>query len=446
MELQDKLYRKNSNLFKDNQLMIQLFFLIVSTIGMIIPYNNILKLIYEMAIIASLIIFTLKKPNLVLPIIFLTTISPIRSYGGLFSKEITFITFDNEMILIIALLVIILLKLFINKYIQIKKLIPLYILIFIFVLSYFYTDDYTRSTYYKTSFWVIVLSYSIVPLFIKSKSDLNVLIKSFALAFIQNAFLIIVKFLINGFNIDFESIINRNYFSLYIVIIMVASLIYVANNLKNSKLFNTLIFISFVPNVLMLFLLASRSAFIIILISLFVFLVLNIKNKKILIPIVLAVLVLVFLCETFNVTEVLFDRFQQDDVVSGNGRINILIAMLDKFIDRSVLEMSFGTGYYSIFVNTYGFLYGTHNSFLSYLMHYGIIGLLCFLVIFSRNIIMVIRNSSLKNYLIFLVAMVFYCCVAEPHIKGEFILIFMGIYSVIVNQNNRIDNWDGNLK
>ena len=99
MELQAKMYNnaysEPKKKFKNEQLIIQLLFLVISTIGMLIPYNNMLKLLYEGLVILCLIIFVLKKPSLVLPVVFLTTISPIRSYSGLFSKEIYFITFDN---------------------------------------------------------------------------------------------------------------------------------------------------------------------------------------------------------------------------------------------------------------------------------------------------------------------------------------------------------------
>lgn len=442
----NKAYGEQKKNFKDEQLIIQLLFLVVSTIGMLIPYNNMLKLLYEGLVIICLIIFVLKKPSLVLPILFLTTISPIRSYSGLFSKEIFFITFDNEMIIAFTLLGVIALKLLIDKFINIKRFIPLYIILFIFALSYFYTDDFTRTTYYTSSFWIIVLTYAMVPLFVKTKNDLNVLLQGFALAFIQNAFLIIIKILDSGLDIDFEALMNRNYYSLYIVIIMVSSLIYVADNFKNNKIFNVLIFISFIPNVIMLFLLSSRSAFIIFIVSVFLYLLLNIKNKKIILPISLALLLLLFFINNFDVTEVLFDRFQQDDVSSGHGRVDILVAMLDAFGNRTILEKVFGTGFFATFVDAYGLALGTHNSFLSYLMHFGLIGFICFVILFLRNIRKTLINKDLKNYFIFLIAMFIYCFVAEPHIKTEFILIFIGIYSVMVNKNNKINSMDGVIK
>jgi len=428
---------KNSDNKKRDSIIL-LLFTIISSLGMLIPYNSILKLLYQMIVFCCLIFFVFKKPNIVLPVIFLTTIAPVRSYAGVFSKELFFIVFDNEDFIAIMLLVIVLLKLIIDKSIRTKYLSLLYIFVILLCLSYFYTDNYTRSIYYTSSFWSIVLTYSIVPLFIKNENDFNMLLKGFLFAFIQNAVLVLIKFTSTGMAIDFDALLNRNYYSLYIVIITIASLVYLLKNPQESLFLKLITVISLIPNCLFLLLLSSRSSFIILIVSLFLLFILMKKSIKVILPMTVVFIFLLYFINNFNVTEVLFNRFEQEDVSSANGRADILVAMLDNFSVRPLLQKLFGTGYFSIFVDTYGGLFGTHNSFLSCLMHYGILGLMCFASIFLIILIKIFRNKKFKFYIVVVLTMFIYCFIAEPHIKTEFIFLFVGLLSMRNNFNYNV--------
>ena len=150
---------------------------IISTIGVFIPYNRIIKLGYAIIMLVLLFFIVLKRTELFLPSLFILSASPVSNYKGLVSSQITFITMDNKDILVIGLLFILFVKLLIDKKIKIKGMLPIYLLLFIMSLSYFYTDTYTRNQYYTFAFWYIVLLYLAVIIFINNDKDFMMILK-----------------------------------------------------------------------------------------------------------------------------------------------------------------------------------------------------------------------------------------------------------------------------
>ncbi len=404
-----------------------LFFTFLSTITMLTSYNNLLKICYQVFILFSLFLFTLKKPNLVLPIFFITSVACNRSYSGFISKEIYFITFDNHLFVIFCLLGLCFLKLLIDKTIRIKKMWPLYFFILIMGLSYFYTDDMTRNLYYTHTFWPILIAYMITPLFVKSKRDFNSILAALSISGIQSSIVFIAKIFSSGLVYNSSQLLDRNYFSMYLIFIIIASLICLKYCFKNG-IFKIIIILSIILNSIAVLTISSRSAFIILIIAVLVYFISVIKNIKTFIGISFIVTLIILIILNTSFAEQLFERFQEDDIYSANGRLDIAIAMLELFFNRSIMNMIIGTGYNSVFLDVYGDMYTTHNSFISYLMHYGIIGFICWIIMWISLTKKIIKHKEMKKYLTLLIPLFVYCFVLEPHIKQEYILLFVGLF------------------
>lgn len=412
-----------------------ILFTILSTLGIFISYNRWIKLIYELFVLFALLFFVLKKPEIVIPIFFLTSVAPFRIYTGIFSINVTFIVLDNYTIIVLGLLFIFLIKLLLDKQIRIKGMIPFIIIVFLMILSYFYTDAYTRSTYYTSGFWCIVLYYLIVPIFIKDKNHFNIMLKGYIYAIFQAAILIIYKILFIGTQNPNIELYDRNYSCAYLVLLIATVMIYLLTNKNVNKMFSVLAIASIFPCVIEIFQLASRTAFICLILLCVLYIFMNIRKlKNILLLVIIFAFFMLFIYDP-DFTKTLFERFEGDNVSSANGRVDIAIAMLKHFENRPFFEKLFGTGYNSVFLFVYGSYYTPHNSFIGFLMHYGLFGIIAFVYILINAALKLLKSKNYKPYLIFVVIFSIYCITLEPHIKAEFIFIYIGLFSILTSRN-----------
>lgn len=412
----------------DKDMLIMLFFAILSLFGMLIPYNSLLKIVYQFFLIVVLFYFSIKKYSLVLPLFLLMSTSPIRLYASIYSKSITFICFDNLLLIEVTFLALILVRFIIERKINIVKMIPILIIAFIMVLSYFYTDDTTRNLYYNESFFVMLISFCIVPIFIKNKNDFNVLLKSCIVCLIQAA--IFIVFSLDSINTvtDPSLVMDRNYASFYYVLIIISSLIYIIDNKSNKFMFSLVLLCSLIVLIL-LFSLVSRSAFILLCLGILVIIIIKMRKIKHLVLIMFLIAAISVLIYYSGIAEKLIDRFTEEEVESGNGRVDIAIKMLEMFSNRSLIQKIFGTGHNSAFVWWNGVLYTPHNSFIGFLMHYGLLGLAMFLYLFIASALKLIKTKQNRIYLALFIILFSYCFVLEPHSKTEFIFMLIGLYS-----------------
>lgn len=412
-----------------------LLFTVLSTLGIFISYNRWIKLIYEIFILFALLFFVLKKPEIVIPIFFLTSVAPVRIYTGIFSIDVTFIVLDNYTIIVLGLLFVFLIKLLLDKQIRIKGMIPFIIIVFLMILSYFYTDAYTRSTYYTGGFWCILLYYLIVPVFIKDRNNFNTMLKGYIYAIFQAAILIIYSMLFiveENPSIEFY---DGNYFSAYLILLIATVMIYLLTNKNVKKIFSILAIVSIFPCIIQIFQSASRTAFICLILLCLLYIIINIRKlKNIIFLIIIFAFFMLFIYDP-EFTEALFERFQGDDVTSGNGRLDIAISMLEHFSGRPIFEKLFGTGYNSVFLFVYGSYYTPHNSFIGFLMHYGLFGIIAFVYILINAALKLLKSKNYKPYLIFVAIFSIYCITLEPHIKAEFIFIYIGLFSILTSRN-----------
>lgn len=417
----------------DSDMRILLIFSLISLVCMLIPYHYILKSLYQVVLIAVLIYAAIKKPSLVLPLFLVMSTGPIRIYMSVYTQQINFICFDNMIFMIAGLIAVSIIRLCIIKKIKIKQVLPVVLICLIMGLSYFYTDDNTRSLYYRESFFVMLVSYAIVPIFIDSKKDFNTLLKGFFICLIQAAIFLAISLTIANNQIDSTEAMDRNYSSFYYVLIIVSSFVFVLSNNSNKFLFLITLGCSVIV-LIILFMLVSRSAFLILIAAMLIIMLVKMRKLKhfILAAVLVGGILAFIVCS--GIADDLLNRFKEEEMESGNGRVDIAIKMLELFANRPFGQKMFGTGHNSAFVWWNGVFYTPHNSYIGYLMHYGLFGLFMLLFIFASSVIRALNKKDNRIYLGILIVLLMYCFVLEPHSKAEFIIMLVGFYSANLNK------------
>lgn len=237
--------------------------------------------------------------------------------------------------------------------------------------------------YSKNIFIVIVFS-----LFITNKHDLDIFSASLILVCVFSAIYYIVmydQFLVTWNvkeGIERSGWKDPNYFSTFMNVGVMLSLLYLLGNLK-SNLFilnkRIILLISCFAIIVAVVLTASRAGFLSLAFIFVVALFLSKPNIKI----VLISIGLIFIAITIMLSYGIFDTllyrlFEQDDNLrTGGGRIDIWLKTIQNFNMQSYGAQLFGQGYWHrTFLNGGA---DTHNEFIAILADYGYLGASIFL-------------------------------------------------------------------
>ena len=279
----------------------------------------------------------------------------------------------------------------------------------------------------------MLVSYAVVPVFINSKNDFNTLLKGFLICLIQAALFLTISFVMNNIQINSTEAMDRNYSSFYYVLLIVSSFVFILSKKSNKILFLITLGCSGIVLVI-LFMLVSRSAFLILIAAMLIIVMLKMKKIKHFLLVLVLVAGIYTLISYSGIAQGLLNRFNEDEVGSANGRIDIAIKMLELFINRPFGEKMFGTGHNSVFVWWNGVFYTPHNSYIGYLMHYGLFGIFMLLGVCASDVKKLLSIKNNRIYLGILTVLLMYCFVLEPHSKMEFIFMLIGLYSAKLNQ------------
>ena len=188
-------------------------------------------------------------------------------------------------------------------------------------------------------------------------------------------------------------------------------------------------FVMFVPMVLLVLLLAKRSAMIIVILELFVFSFSMLKNSKhskgkisLVLYIVIGLITLNFITSNFSqFTENTFERFEEMEDDKGSGRVAIYKIVSKNVLSFSPIEMIVGRGYGSFKETGHT---NAHNDALQLLYEFGLIGLMFYIALL---LILFRRLKVVKRY-------------AEEYYVGYIFcfitIVVLGMFSNLVTFNS----------
>lgn len=133
------------------------------------------------------------------------------------------------------------------------------------------------------------------------------------------------------------------------------------------------------------------------------------KSKwKIIVTAILTVWAVAYFSGDFIDFESILDDVNSDVDSGGNGRVDIIGNVWFHFIDKGLINLLFGSGYFAVAMDTH---LSAHNDFLEILYDYGIVGLVLFLC-FWFALIKKRRQLPISSniYRVYIISLLIYLC------------------------------------
>ena len=133
------------------------------------------------------------------------------------------------------------------------------------------------------------------------------------------------------------------------------------------------------------------------------------KSKwKIIVTAILTVWAVAYFSGDFIDFESILDDVNSDVDSGGNGRVDIIGNVWFHFIDKGLINLLFGSGYFAVAMDTH---LSAHNDFLEILYDYGIVGLVLFLC-FWFSLIKKRRQLPISSniYRVYIISLLIYLC------------------------------------
>lgn len=382
-----------------------------------IPYNNTFSILIQAFLLGSVFVLYRKRPAMIIVAYIFLTILPLRLYGG-FSETGQGIYTLNPKICIAFAIFFLIYELVVMKR---KYRIDLFIVLFVVVMicSLVWTVSMTSYTYH---FWWMCIAYLFFPLLIREDNDVRMVVVSYVIA-VDIFCLRVMPILIAEAGLYRGSInLNPNY-AAFFVMISVALIFTILTHYKTviSQKMKVLLFASAVLNVITMSAFASRTSFMMLAFLIFVYLLFNHKQIKTVLLTFIGVLILSMILNQYGVFDSVLLRFADDNASTAGGRIPIQMELLKSVYNGDVGRFLFGNGYLT--ADNFGLGRQAHNSYVSILIGFGLIGTLIYLA-YLLQMFIVLRKNNYSHFLIMLYFLILYSFSLEPYHIVEGITIF----------------------
>lgn len=253
------------------------------------------------------------------------------------------------------------------------------------------------TTYYSDTFYLLIGIYIVFPLLINGEEDIRFVWNTFILASVILTVQMVLYTLRSGTIQESGSLINSNYLSLTTMIMLTLNLSYLLDNREYlSKGFKTLLGLLIGCSAFLLISYASRTAFLILIAYILMIIAMLIKeNRKALIGLICTTVIAVILIFSLGIYEYLASTFFEDNFETGNGRTLLWAQYLREFSNENIVLKIFGRGFHIFRAQFLSYKIFAHNSYLSILIDFGLVGLL----LFATNIISCVQKmAKMKQY------------------------------------------------
>ena len=222
---------------------------------------------------------------------------------------------------------------------------------------------------------------------------------------------------------------DPNYFGFVIGMGVVCAINLMFQKQAKSRVVLILLIATIIGSSIVLVLNASRGALLSVLIVALIIILFSKTRTVIKIGAVLFGIGLVYFLYSGGYMELLMYRISQGVGDGGGGRINIWQKKLFTFFNEAnVGELLFGIGYYNGYFLGYGHGQGFHNDFIAFLVDYGLVGFILFVVPLIRLLI----GSFRINVSLFCTCLYLILCgmTIEPFTLGVFPYFLFFIYVI----------------
>jgi len=382
-----------------------------------ISYNNMLSVLIQVFLLGLVFLLYRKRPAMIMVAYIFLTILPLRLYAGFSESGQGVYTLNPKICIAFAVFFMIYELVMVKR----KYRIDLFILLFVAVMicSLAWTISMNSYTYH---FWWMCIAYVFFPLLIREDHDIRIVVVSYIVA-VDVFCLRILPILLTETGLYRGSInLNPNYAAFFVIISM-ALIFTMLTHYRTviSQKMKLLFFASAVLDVITMSSFASRTSFVMLAILIFIYLLFNHKQIKTVLLTVIGVLTLSIILNHYGVFDPVLLRFADDSASTGGGRIPIQMELLKSVYSGDVGRLIFGNGYLT--AANFGLSRQAHNSYISILLGFGLVGLLIYLAYLFRLFIL-LRNSEYSSFLIMFYFLILYSFSLEPYHIVEGITIF----------------------
>lgn len=387
---------------------------IMLLIMQIFPYNHYISIMIQMFVVGVTIIFYRNKPIVSLAAILMLQVVPSQLFYASNSEFQSHYQLNSTMVVIMCLMLFVY-RLWQKKgNLKVSRVSTITFFLALFMcLSMLWTDD---RTYYNSDFFIIPILYLTIPYFINDEYDIRFAWMAFS---VSGAFFVL-KMLLNTLNIgtiyDIKASIDRNYLALFTMIgLMVTAIALFQKNRFKNKIYLLMLAGVSVVSVVLVLTYASRTAF--ILMAAFTALLLVyvcFHNKKAVVLIVCLAAIAIWWGATSDAGVFLIKRFSDSTLSTANGRTDIARIYMSEFLSGNIIYKLMGHGYKAFRATHNGVALFAHNSYLAFLMDFGLIGECLYVLILFRTL-KHLWHSDYKIVSVAFVVMLVYMFALEVH-------------------------------
>ena len=237
--------------------------------------------------------------------------------------------------------------------------------------------------------------------------------------------------LINGNGL----LVDRNYQSLFLMLCILNSVALMQTYKKRCGFLVKLAIIAIIAaDIFIIIIGASRSAILGLAIAAVIYILVNVKSIGENIKLIGIVLILIAFAYNMGLLDSVLNRFMENDVSSGNGRLDLWVEYLLYYEKGNIGQKIFGRGL--IGKSIVGA--PAHNLFVSMLFSFGICGELAFLLYCGFILSNALKNC--KEELVIMIPLLFMCCTLEPYYRIEFALYIACMLAVVKPRKGGIGN------
>lgn len=404
-----------------------MFIIILAFIGYFwnhIPYRHMMSVVLQVTILGTIFVLYRRRPAALIVAYILLNILPTRMYGG-FSQTVDYYYSLNPQICMASSLLFLAFGLLaLKKEYRIRLSILLFVLIM--VASLFWTISFAR---YDLDFWWMCVAYLLFPLFITNEPDLRLVLTAYIVA--VDVFCIEVLPILAVSSLERGMInLDPNY-AAFFVIISIAIIFTLLTMYKSVLTRKYIVFLSasgLLAAVTMSYF-ESRTSFVMLIVLIMLYLWYNLKRFKTFLLSIIAIASVGIILFQMGIFDGVLMRFEEPGVISGGGRYVIQQQLLNAISQFDAFRLIFGNGYLTS--SFFGTGLQAHNSYISILISFGLIGLFIY-GFYLFEMLISLGKGIYRPFLIIFLLLFLYGFSLEPYLMAEGILLFC-ILSAINN-------------
>lgn len=382
-----------------------------------IPYSSRLSILLQAFLLGMVFLLYRSRPVMLIVAYILLRIMPSSIYGGFGGTAQGYYALNSKISIAFALLFIFYGLVILKRSYRIE--LSALILVLFIISSLTWT---VSGQWYDMDLWWMCLAYLVFPMFIKEDNDLRLTLIAYVVAVDVFCVLVLPVLLVNTDLYRGTIRLDPNYAAFFVLIsiAIILTMLTQYSAVISGKL-KILLSGSAVLAVITMAIFASRTSFIILGFLVIAYLLFNFKDIKTVAFSSLGIVALFYVLNYYGFFDNILLRFGLLNTGTGGERLIIQQQLLKSLFGSDLLRVLFGNGYLT--ASYFGLKMQAHNTYVSVLHGFGMLGFLTYLA-YLLNIFFGLNRGYYRSFLIMFFFLCLYGLALEPYHMWEGITFF----------------------